>query len=628
MMFRRATVGLFACGLIPLCRVDCLTPSYPEVCIDDDSSFGRYNDGEGNWVSLCKWTSMFPSKRCRQMCPCKDDPKPISEICRQTCSNCPLVPSAEPTTAPTPHPTDSPSESPTETHSSNPTSVPTITPTKSPTDSPTGSPTTAPTPHPTDSPSEFLTETPTMVPSKCKNSDTSKTMITNGTIVALCDWARVFPKERCDKKCPCGADAGVAIRELCPETCDSCETRMPSASPSNTVTLQPSTAPSICDDDDECHMVGESHTHDLIELCHYAGKKLSRCNKNFMDGLIKDYCRHTCYVCRDMPETPKTICKDDDEKCRAVPMGNELVHLCKGFVLANLTRCDELVEDWVVPEEIPAGDPQYLKDICRESCGVCTPPTTSPITTAPTSSSPTTSPTTTAPTMSPTVCKDDDEKCRAIPQGDTFMLLCEEFVFSDLTRCNEPVKRWVYSGDIPDGNPEKLKDICRKTCDVCTGVGQASYSEDGEDASSSGSDNDKQETTEEDSDVSGGGGGGNGSGAGGASVNGGLLSNSGDGEDASSSGSDNDKQETTEEDSDVSGGGGGGNGSGAADEGNGSGVGVASVNGGRRSNSGDGFYYDEKEATEEDIDVTDAPTSSVTTGATSGTTSGTTSGNT
>jgi len=47
------------------------------------------------------------------------------------------------------------------------------------------------------------------------------------------------------------------------------------------------------------------------------------------------------------------------------------------------------------------------------------------------------------------------------------MLLCEEFVFSDLKRCNEPVKRWIYSGDIPDGNPEKLKDICRKTCFVC-----------------------------------------------------------------------------------------------------------------------------------------------------------------
>eukprot|EP00588_Corethron_pennatum_P025477 CAMPEP_0194323992 /NCGR_PEP_ID=MMETSP0171-20130528/26087_1 /TAXON_ID=218684 /ORGANISM="Corethron pennatum, Strain L29A3" /LENGTH=333 /DNA_ID=CAMNT_0039082759 /DNA_START=493 /DNA_END=1494 /DNA_ORIENTATION=- len=332
-------------------------------------------------------------------------------------------------------------------------------------------------------------------------------MILNGKIVGLCDWARVFPKERCDTECPCGVDAGVAIRELCPGTCGSCETMMPSASPSNTVTMHPSTAPSICHDDDECYMVGESHTHDLIELCHYAGQKLSRCNDNFMDGLVKDYCRHTCYVCRDTTETT-TICKDNDEKCRAVPMGNELVRLCKGFVVANLTRCDELVENWVVPEEIPAGDPQYLKDICRESCGVCTPPTTSPTTTAPTSSSPTTSPTTTAPTMSPTVCKNNDEKCRAVPQGDTFMLLCEEFVFSDLTRCNEPVKRWIYSGDIPDGNPEKLKDVCRKTCGVCTGEGLASNSEDGE---------------------SGGGGGGNGSGVGSASVDGGLASHSADG---------------------------------------------------------------------------------------------------
>jgi len=440
MILGKATIGLFACGLIPLCKVDCLTPS---VCVDDAS--GKVPDGKGNWLPLCTWASMNPDKRCGQMAYYKGKTR-IRELCRNTCSNCPPVLHAEPTMAsPEGCIDDDASSGKFADGKGNLVSLCTwasinlgkrcrqmgykedenipimelcgCTCLHCPPDTSSNT-TVVPTPIEQSSvpvaPSQPPTETPSTVPTKCKQSDTGKTMYSNGKLMSICDWAREFPEERCDAECPCGVDANKAIHELCPGTCGSCESMMPSASPSSTVTMHPSTAPSICDDGDECHMIGEDHKHELTKLCDYAGQRLSRCNDKFLDGLIKDYCRHTCYVCRDMTEIP-VICKDNDEKCRAVPLGNELVHLCKGFVVADLTRCDELVENWVIPEEIPAGDPQHLRDICRKSCGVCTIPLTS--------SSQTTSPATTALTTSRTVCKNNDEKWWAVPVGDTFMLL-------------------------------------------------------------------------------------------------------------------------------------------------------------------------------------------------------------
>jgi len=91
----------------------------------------------------------------------------------------------------------------------------------------------------------------------------------------------------------------MQIYEVCPKTCGTCSTSVPSAAPSIAPTRAPSTSPTVCEDDD-CIVAGDSHT--LVPLCDYAAADLSgRCDLSYGGkGLIKDYCRYTCYVCRSI----------------------------------------------------------------------------------------------------------------------------------------------------------------------------------------------------------------------------------------------------------------------------------------------------------------------------------------
>jgi len=298
--------------------------------------------------------------------------------------------------------------------------------------------------------------------------------------MGLCEWAAISPDLRCDAACPCGEDVSMQIYEVCPKTCGTCSTSVPSAAPSIAPTRAPSTSPTVCEDDD-CIVAGDSHT--LVPLCDYAAADLSgRCDLSYGGkGLIKDYCRYTCYVCRSIIP----LCEDTGSDKRVfVPESGESVSICAWAGVFPSKRC---------LEKCPCGEEegcygQLVSEICEHTCGNCRVPavpssqpssltsgpsaapssTPSSLTSGP-SAVPSSKPSslTLAPSLisssKPTIC-DDNEECYAVTDGDEIRKLCD---WANKKRCKYSNAIYVTPESLPKNAGPLVRDICKKKCKVC-----------------------------------------------------------------------------------------------------------------------------------------------------------------
>jgi len=298
---------------------------YPYACVDDSKDLPDIPDGLGNFINVCKWVSISPENRCNTPCPCiEEDKKPLKYFCRETCDFCPGIPSAYPSPVPTSSPTTSSPTTPSPTTSSPTTSSPTTSSTTS-----------------------------------CVDKENALNVFVNGENLGFCQWVALNPEKRCDAICPCGEDEGSYAFEFCPSTCNRCETEVPSSSPSNTPTLFPSAAPSICEDKEECWIAGDGDA--LTPLCDYAAVSAERCEESFLEGgLVKDFCRHTCYVCR-----PKgvPVCFDTGTDKKIFVSGN-MMPICAWAAINPEVRCNE---------DCPCGEDEgsFVEDVCQKTCGKC-----------------------------------------------------------------------------------------------------------------------------------------------------------------------------------------------------------------------------------------------------------------
>jgi len=313
------------------------------------------------------------------------------------------------TSSPTEFPTLTPTKSPTSSPTRSPTLLPTKSPTSPPTKSPTLLPTKSPTSPPTESPTLFLTKSPTLLPTKssttlptksltalptespillptesrkktksptasptespttsttaeCEDQDDGKKMIADGRLVGLCEWAAANPDDRCEEACPCGEDVRRRIHEICPQTCGTCSTATPSTVPSLAPTPVPSAAPTVCEDE-ECVAVGYKNA--LVPLCDYVAADISgRCDLSYEGlGLVRDSCRHTCYVCRSKPPCEDT----ESDKQVFVPASGGKISICAWAGAFPSARC---------LEKCPCGKEEecygkLVSDICEQTCGNC-----------------------------------------------------------------------------------------------------------------------------------------------------------------------------------------------------------------------------------------------------------------
>mmetsp|Transcript_38009 Transcript_38009/g.74433 ORF Transcript_38009/g.74433 Transcript_38009/m.74433 type:complete len:540 (+) Transcript_38009:63-1682(+) len=411
---------------------------YPYECVDHGDDLPRlpkiYPDGSNAFIHACEWVAENPDKRCDQMCPCVE-PIALKYHCRKTCSNCPGVPSATPSATP----------------------------------------------------SAMLSATPSAVPSEvieplsdCEDQGDGTKVYVDEKLMGLCEWAAISPDDRCEEACPCGEDVGLQIYEVCPQTCGTCSTSVPSAAPSIAPTRAPSTSPTVCEDDD-CIVAGDSHT--LVPLCDYAAADISgRCDLSYGGkGFIKDYCRYTCYVCRSIVP----LCEDTgSDKQVFVPASGGTISICAWAGVFPSKRC---------LEKCPCkeGEGCYGKlvsEMCEQTCDNCLAPDvpsskptslTSVPSAAPSSkpssltSGPSAVPSSTpssltlAPSLvsssKPTIC-DDNEDCYAVTDGDEIRKLCD---WANKKRCKYSNAMYVTPESLPKNAGPLVRDICKKKCKVC-----------------------------------------------------------------------------------------------------------------------------------------------------------------
>jgi len=380
---------------------------YPDDCVDEGQHIQKLPilnpNGTYAFIDICDWVGINPTKRCDVICPCTV-PIALKYHCRKTCSNCPGVPSETPSSTPS---------------------------------------------------------TELQILTDCTDREDVSNVYSDGEVLGLCEWTALNPDDRCKGRCPCGKDFGTLISEMCPNTCGTCMTAMPSSVPSITPTLSPSISPTVCADNQDCSVVGDVDI--LVPLCEYAaGDVWGRCDMPYADGLVKDYCRHTCYICRDM-----CVDKGSDTEVY-VPASGELISICTWAVQFPSERCQA---EW-------RGD--LVSDLCEYTCGKCVVeteqvtklpsavPSTTPSlelthvpSTAP-SLEPSSAPTL-VPSTKPTVCEDNQD-CYAVPDGDRIRKLCE---WANKKRCSYSSARYVTKESLPVNAGPQVKHLCRKKCKLC-----------------------------------------------------------------------------------------------------------------------------------------------------------------
>jgi len=190
---------------------------------------------------------------------------------------------------------------------------------------------------------------PLSVPLMCEDEDECVLVPIRDKLISICDWVKL-DLSRCNmesnkfqtNETKCKSKPSI-LSDVCKQTCKMCGTG-DIALPTGT----PSSAPTTCEDDNECILVPMGNK--LRSICEWVSKDLSRCEKESNSFLTRnskckhdskklgDICRQTCRECGGTPDeetlspttgpsTAPTICEDDNE-CVLIPVSKKTcIHL-------------------------------------------------------------------------------------------------------------------------------------------------------------------------------------------------------------------------------------------------------------------------------------------------------------
>mmetsp|Transcript_26948 Transcript_26948/g.48936 ORF Transcript_26948/g.48936 Transcript_26948/m.48936 type:complete len:792 (+) Transcript_26948:61-2436(+) len=218
-----------------------------------------------------------------------------------------------------------------------------------------------------------------------------------------CEWVR-SRQGKCDRTVITLDGRDRKVRDHCPVSCGTC----PDPTPAPT----DAPAPEICEDDPEYFNNGKASRG-----CDWVAESIeTRCSENAGSeyGLEKiyDYCRLTCNMCHiDLTPPPSPT------PCADIP-GNHFKSNQYGceWIAEDLDRCDSK---------------SMARTHCRETCGLCNPPT-----------------------QSPTIrgeCADDEDWVFEAPKDKYSFLTCA----------------WVREDPEDRCNHSRMKHYCPHTCNTC-----------------------------------------------------------------------------------------------------------------------------------------------------------------